>query len=129
MWKKLVFIASVSGVGAVTRAPAGVMRVVPESRRLLEQAMREVVAVAQASGVHLGDEVVAETMAFIDGLPEGSTASLQRDVLEGKPSELEAQSGAVARLGASRGVPTPVHTFITAALSPQELRARGRVKF
>ena len=129
MWKKLVFIASVSGVGAVTRAPIGVVRAAPEPRRLLEQAMREVVAVARGSGVHLGDEVVAETMAFVDGLPEGSTASLHRDILDGKRSELEAQSGAVARLGASLGVPTPAHAFITAALWPQELRARGRARF
>lgn len=129
MWKKLLFIASMSGVGAVTRAPAGVVRVVPESRRLLEAAMHEVVAVARASGVGLGDEVVRETMAFVDGLPGDSTTSLQRDVQGGKPSELEAQSGAVARLGSVRGVATPVHSFITAALWPQELRARGRSSF
>ena len=36
------------GVGAVTRAPLGVVRSVPETRRLLEDAMREVLAVARA---------------------------------------------------------------------------------
>jgi 2-dehydropantoate 2-reductase len=129
MWKKLVFISSVSGVGAVTRATAGVNRVVPETRRLLEQAMHEVVAVARAAGTPLGDEVVRETMAFVDSLPADSTASMQRDIVDGKPSELDAQSGAVARLGATLGVPTPAHSFIAAALAPQELRARGRAKF
>jgi 2-dehydropantoate 2-reductase len=52
-------------------------------------------------------------------------ASLQRDVLEGRPSELEAQCGAVVRLGQAAGVPTPTHAFIYSALLPGELRARG----
>jgi 2-dehydropantoate 2-reductase len=39
---------------------------------------------------------------------------------------LEAQNGAVARLGAAAGVPTPLHAFIYATLLPQERMARNR---
>lgn len=49
--------------------------------------------------------------------------------LAGRPSELEAQSGAVARLAARAGVAAPVHDFIYRALLPLELRARGEVRF
>ena len=129
MWEKFLFIASVSGVGSVTRAPAGVMRTVPATRRLLESAMAEIVTVARACGVTLPDDAPARTMAFIDALPEGATASMQRDILSGRPSELEAQNGAVVRLGRENGVDTPVNGFIYSALLPQELRARGRVPF
>jgi 2-dehydropantoate 2-reductase len=51
-------------------------------------------------------------------------ASMQKDVLEGRPSELEAQNGAIVRLGAARGVATPTHAFLYAALLAQERRAR-----
>jgi 2-dehydropantoate 2-reductase len=125
MWSKLLFIASFSGVGAVTRVPAGEFRELPPARALLRAAMEEVVAVAAAHGVRLADGIVDDTLRFADGLEPGTTSSLQRDVLAGRPSELEDQSGAVVRLGRQAGVPTPAHGFIYAALLPQERRARG----
>lgn len=124
-----MFIASMSGVGAVTRAPIGALRSRPETRRLLERAVEEVRVVAAANGVTLPVSAVAETLAYLDSLPDDATASMQRDVLAGRPSELEAQSGAVARLAAAAGVGAPVHDFIYRALLPQELRARGSVRF
>lgn len=129
MWEKFLFIAAISGVGAVTRAPAGVMRNVQGTRQLLQQAMEEAVAVGNAHQVNLPDRVVEETMAFIDGLPEGATASMQRDIMDGRPSELESQNGAIVRLGSEKGVPTPIHTFLYHSLLPQELRARKEVDF
>jgi len=129
MWGKFLFIASFSGVGAVTRAPAGVLRSLPETRRLLEQAMHEVLAVAHARGIALPEQSIPNTMALIDGLlPEG-TASMQRDIMAGRPSELESQNGAVVRLGQEVGVATPLHAFIYHSLTPLEMRARGRVEF
>jgi len=129
MWEKFLFIVSFSGVGAVTRSPAGVLRSLPETRRMLEQAMREVLAVAQARNIVLPEETIPKTMALIDSLPPGGTASMQRDIMEGRPSELESQNGAVVRLGQEVGMATPLHTFIYHSLLPLEMRARGRVQF
>lgn len=129
LWEKFEFIASFGGVGAVARAPAGVMRSVPETRCLLERAMREIVGLARAAGVPVSDDSVAKTLKFVDSLPEGGTASMQRDLTAGRPSELEAQSGAVVRLGRAHGFSTPVHEFIYSSLLPGELRARGKISF
>jgi 2-dehydropantoate 2-reductase len=129
MWEKFLFIVSFSGVGAVTRAPVGVLRSLPETRAMLEGAMEEVLAVAQAQGIALPQEAVPRTMAFIDGLPPGGTTSMQRDIMAGRPSELEAQNGAVVRLGREAGVATPLHAFIYASLLPLEQRAQGEVDF
>ncbi len=125
MWEKFLFIASLSGLGAVTRAPAGVVRVLPETRALLVQALAEIAAVARARGVSLPADATDRTLAFIDALPPEATASMQRDVMAGRPSELEAQNGAVVRLGKAAGVPTPVAAFVYAALLAQERMARG----
>ena len=127
IWDKFLFIASLSGVGAVTRAPVGVMRSLPGTRRLLEQAMGEIIAVAQAHEVRLPVDAVTRKLDFIDRLPEDTLASMQRDILAGRPSELEAQTGAVVRLGRARGVPTPVNAFLYDSLLPEELRARGEI--
>lgn len=124
VWGKFLFVASFSGVGAVTRSPVGKLRSVSETREMLESAMREIHSVADANGVELGEDAVSRTMAFIDGLPAEGTSSMQRDILEGRPSELEAHSGVVVRLGRAAGVPTPIHQFVYAALLPMEIDAR-----
>lgn len=125
MWAKLMFISPLAGVGAVTRVPIGVLRAVPETRRLLARAIDEVEGVARARGIALPEDVAARTMSYVDAMPAGGTASMQRDIADGKPSELESLPGAVCRLGAAAGVPTPVHDFLRAALLPLELAARG----
>lgn len=126
LWDKFLFIAPFSAVGAVTRHPAGVWRNVPETRALLAAAMREVVALARARGVILPADAVERTLAFTDRLPADATASMQRDLLDGKPSELEAQTGAIVRLAAEAGVTVPANVYLYAALRPGEERARGR---
>lgn len=126
LWEKFLFIAPFSAVAAVSRVPAGVVRTVPETRGLLEAATREVLALARARGVALGEEAVARTLAYVDGLPEDATASMQRDILEGRPSELEAQTGTIVRLGREAGVPVPANAFLYASLLPAEIEARNR---
>ena len=129
MWEKFLFIAATSGVGALTRAPAGIIRSQPETRALLTQALTEIHAVALAQGIALPADAVNTTLTFVDSLPADGTMSMQRDVIDGRPSELEAQIGAVIRLGEARGVPVPLHRTIYAALLPLERRARGVIGF
>jgi 2-dehydropantoate 2-reductase len=96
---------------------------------MLLESMKEVFNIAIARGVDLSKEVVEETMEFIDTLPEEGTASMQRDLIEGRPSELNEQNGVVVRLGNALGVQTPVNAFIYYSLLPLEMRARGQLKF
>ncbi len=129
MWRKYILIASWSGIGAITRAPIGVIRSQPGTRRLLETAMEEIHQVATAQGVNLPGDIVDQTLAILDSVEYGGTASMQRDVMEGRYSELEAQTGALVRMGEETGVPTPVNNLIYHALRPMELRTRGLVSF
>lgn len=125
LWEKFLFIAPFSAVGAAARKPAGAWRQVKETRALLAAAMNEIVDLARARGVSLAPEAVDRTLSFADKLPEDATASMQRDLLEGRPSELEAQTGAIVRLGREAGVPTPANAFLYAVLLPSERQARG----
>jgi 2-dehydropantoate 2-reductase len=127
LWTKFVFITPMSAIGAVTRVPIGVWRNTAETRDLAMRAVREVIALATAKGVTLAPDALDLTMKRYDGLPPESTASMQRDVMEGRPSELEAQVGAVVRLSAELNVPVPVHDTFYAALLPQERKARGEL--
>ncbi len=129
LWAKLVQTAAFSGVGAVTGAPIGITRSLPETRALLEQVMHEVAAVARARHVALPGDVVPTAMAQLDALPPEGTNSTQRDLMAGRPSELEAHTGAVVRLGHEAGVPTPLNTVLYHCLLPRERRARGLLVF
>lgn len=125
MWSKFLFIAPLSGLGAITRVPIGEWRTLPETRELAIAGLREIVALARARGVDLGDEAVDRALGRYDALTPDATSSLQRDVMDGKPSELDAQLGAVVRMGKQSGIPTPVCDFLYRCLLPQERRARG----
>ena len=127
VWSKFLFIASWSGVGAATRVPIGIVRGMPETRQLLVSAMQEIAEVAHGHGIRLPQDVVATTMAYIDSLPPQGTPSMQRDIAEGKPSELESLCGAVTRLGAKAGVPAPTHTLLYHVLLPLESQVRGLI--
>jgi 2-dehydropantoate 2-reductase len=129
LWEKFLFVVPLGGIGAVTRAPIGILRQLPETRQMLEQGMREILNVARARDIRLADDVIDRTMAFVNSQPADGTTSLQRDISAGRRSELEAWNGAVVRLGQQVGVATPLHTFLYHSLLPLELRAQGKVKF
>jgi len=129
MWQKFVFITALSGMGAITRAPIGVFRSQPGTRQMLEKTMCEIYDVAQARDIDLPEDVVVKTMKFLDALPSEGTASMQRDIMDGKPSELKSQNGAVVRLGQEVGVETPINNFIYNSLLPKEMRAQGQITF
>jgi len=125
LWTKFVFIAALSGVGAITRLPVGDYRHVPETRDLLVRLMREVEAIARASGIALDANVVDQALAVVDNAAPGIQSSMQRDVAAGRPSELESMIGVLGRKGRELGVPTPVADMVYAALLPGELKARA----
>jgi len=124
LWQKLMFIAALSGVGAVSRSPVGDVRGCPATRELLVGLMEEVRAVAGARGVDLPEDVIGRTLEFVDAMAPQSTTSMQRDIDEAKPSELEAIVGVVVRSGQELDVATPMARFVYASLLPQEKRAQ-----
>jgi 2-dehydropantoate 2-reductase len=125
LWAKFLFVVPFGTLGAAADATIGELRRDPHTRRLLEEGMREIQAVATATGVRLPEDVVETTMAFVDQQPERATSSLQRDLLSRSPSELDAWTGAVARLGLTAGVDTPVHRVLHGVLSLMAARSSG----
>lgn len=112
LWTKFLSIVPSGGLGTATGVGYGVLRSRPGTRRLLTEATTEIRDVALARGISLAEDVVPRTLAWIDQLPADGTTSLQRDLIAGRPSELDAWTGAVVRLGGEAGVPTPVNTFL-----------------
>ena len=126
LWEKFLFVVSWGGVGAVSRAPIGAIRSLPGTRRLLKQVMLEIFNVARARHINLNEDIIDGSMKFIDSLPPVGTTSMQRDIAEGRPSEIEAWNGAVVRLGEEAGVDVALNRFIYDILQPLEHAARAK---
>ena len=118
LWDKYAYLVAHSGITALTRSPAGVIRKVPETRRLYRQCLEEMAALAAAVGVSLGRDPVDRYMGLLDAVGAGAYSSLHFDLVNGKRLELEALQGHAVRLGERLGVPTPGLFAVYAALRP-----------
>lgn len=130
VWEKFVKIVSFSGATAVCRAGIGWVLEEPRSRQIFAQLQAEGLAVARAHG---GDALMSEPNWLENRLAEtqknlarDATASMQRDMVAGRVSELHEQLGAMVRYAEAKGVDAPMTGFVYAALLPQENAARER---
>ena len=124
IWKKFSFIATVSGLGGLTRVSIGKMWEDDYLQDILKKTGLEIQAIAQAKGVNFNDEDVAQLFQFIGNQGMTATASTQRDIMAGRPSELGNFNGYIVEQGKKLGVETPVNEFIYRALLPMEKEAR-----
>jgi len=125
LWKKLMLVSSWSGIATLSRSPLGVIRSQPETRALVDRCIDEGFAVGRAKGLQLEDSFRADMWSFYDSLPHEMTSSMMRDMLEEKPSELDAWIGAIVEQGRQVGVETPVSQMSWNLLTQMERKARG----
>ncbi len=125
IWKKFMFICTVSGLGALTRVSIGRMYEHEATRKLLQVEVQEIYDIALAKGVNFPEDMVEQTMKFISKQPYESTASTQRDIMAGRPSELDNFNGYIVRAGKQLGIATPTHEFVYSCLLPLEQIARN----
>ncbi len=124
VWKKFISIC-VSALLAVTKTTYGEMCELKETYQMMSELLKEIYQVSQKAGVNIKPDFIDKTITFIKSFPYDSTSSLTRDVLEGKPSEIDYQNGTVVRLAEQYGVDVPVNRFIYHCVLPMELKARG----
>ena len=104
LWEKLARQAPVAAATAASQRPIGELRLDPKWRARLEQAIGETCATAAADGVALAAESQWE---IIESMPPELTSSTARDIAAGRPSELDAITGAAVRAAHRLGVPAP----------------------
>ncbi len=109
MWWKFMINVGVNQASAVLGASYGVFQTSPDAQALMETAMREVIALAEAAHVDLGEQDIRDWYTFLHTLaPDGRTSMLQ-DVQAGRKTEVEIFAGKVVALSQQYGVPTPVN--------------------
>lgn len=123
-WFKLLWNIGFNALCAVTDATAGEALATPASRALVEEAMREAVAVAAADGVTLTDDDVQRMAAYNPGLRDYRPSTAQ-DIAAGKPVERDALTGFIVRRAAAHGIDVPVNRVLDGLLALRADRATG----
>ena len=114
IWAKAMFVANLGALGALADSPIGYLR--SEMRDSLTRMFEETEAVGRACGVALPEDIVSRTLAFTDDQGYDNTSSMQRDYTAGLTNELDAQIGAIRRMGQKAKVETPTLDLVYGAL-------------
>lgn len=75
-------------------------------------AMREVILLANARGIDLNEQDLAEYLAILSTFPADATPSMGQDRRNRRPSEVEMFAGTVIRLAREHGIPVPANQFL-----------------
>ena len=119
LWRKFIVLSTLAGITSAARTRFKELLQFSDARKMLCDAMEEALAVGLAKGVNLPSDLVQRSLEFLDGFPDAQI-SMHADFENGRPTELDALSGAVIRLGKQIGVPTPVHSFLYSVLLPHK---------
>ncbi len=84
----------------------------PATQRLVEQVLAEAIAVGRAEGARLPDSLAVQIMQALEVSTSTAPNSMHADRLAGRRMEIEARNGAIVRIGARHGVPTPVNALL-----------------
>ena len=127
LWAKLTSNCALNAISALGRVTYGQIAANPNARKLVETAVYELLAVAEAAGVH--PPGLAEPQVALEGLFRiatqltGAYSSTAQDMMHGKRTEIDSLNGYIARRGAELGVPTPTHQALYTLVKLAEVEA------
>lgn len=120
VWEKLICNVTFSGPCSITERTIGEVMADPDLWTIASGCAKEAFAVAKAKGVHLDfDEPVAYVRDFGSKIPN-ARPSMLLDHMAGRASEIDAINGAIPRVGATLGVPTPTNDVVCALVRAKE---------
>lgn len=128
LWTKLIWNCALNAISALGNAKYGQIAASEDARRVVEAAVREVLAVAHAANVHLPGELDNPDAAIAGALKiatqmSGALSSTGQDLQRGKRTEIDSLNGYISRRGAELGVPTPVNHALYAVVKLAEGRS------
>jgi 2-dehydropantoate 2-reductase len=121
-WEKVVLNAALNPVCALTRKPMKDMMDLELTELLVEQLLREGVAVAEAAGITFDEGFLENGIRYLKNAGYHRT-SMHQDVIRQLPTEIDWISRKVVEKGEALGVPTPYNFAITALVKGLEIES------
>ena len=120
IWSKLVINVGINALTAITRLNNGRLLEFEGTRRIMEDAVAEAVAVAGAKKVKIPQKDPLAQVQEVCRLTAANVSSMLQDVLACTKTEIDAINGAVAKLGAEAGIDTPANAVLTSLVKTIE---------
>jgi 2-dehydropantoate 2-reductase len=112
LWGKLAISCGINALTALLRIPNGELLERASACNLMERAVLECAAVAQAKEIKLPFSDPVARVREVAMKTRNNRSSMLQDILRGAPTECDAINGAVAREGSSLNVLTPVNEIL-----------------
>ncbi len=126
LWWKFMINVGMNQSSAIMRAPYGVFHQTHEARELMKALMLEVISLAQAAGINLGEQDLHDWYPILHSLsPQGKTSMLQ-DIEAGRKTEVEIFGGKVLELAEAHDIPVPVNQTVVRIIKVLEQTAPNR---
>ena len=106
---KFSYVSPIGTAGLYLHAVAGDFQREGEARELFKTLIREIVTLANAMGITFEEDLVERNLKILSNLPEEATTSMQRDVIEGKQSEIDGLVYEVVRMAKKYGAEVPAY--------------------
>lgn len=110
--QKFSYVSPMAACGVYYDINAGAAQQEGKVRDTCVALMREIDALAQAMDIHFTVDIVETNLGILDNLSPTASTSMQRDVKQGKNSEMDGLIFEVVRLGRQYGVPVPTYEMI-----------------
>lgn len=121
-FRKYTLISPMATLGAALNTSARDMQPGGAQRDTFGKLVQELMALAKAKSIELPDDMVEKNLDIMDHMTPDTTASMQRDVAAGNPSEVEGLVYEVVRQAHSLGVPVPEYERLAGMLRERGLK-------
>ncbi|MEV6249357.1 ketopantoate reductase C-terminal domain-containing protein [Streptomyces sp. NPDC051742] len=128
MWHKWVFISTVAAVTCLLRGTVGDVNAVPGGSAFATAVLAEAAAVSAVAGFPVPEDGRAVVASTVTTAGSPLTASLYRDVVDGRPTEVEHVSGDLVARARALPVATPLLDLTTLHLRVHRYRTQREVR-
>lgn len=114
--EKFSYVSPIGAAGLYYHATAADFQREGEEREAFKTMIREITALAEAMGVPFERDMVEVNRKILSTLASEATTSMQRDVMDGKSSEIDGLVYEVVRMGERYHVPVPMYEKVAEKL-------------
>ena len=114
--EKFSYVSPIGAAGLYYHATAADFQREGKQREAFKTMIREIAALAEVMGVPFERDMVEVNLKILSSLAPEATTSMQRDVMEGKDSEIDGLIYEVVRMGERYHVPVPMYAKVAEKL-------------
>ena len=114
--EKFSYVSPIGAAGLYYHATAADFQKEGEARELFKTMIREIATLAEAMGIPFQKDMLDVNLKILSNLAPEATTSMQRDIMEGKQSEIDGLVYEVVRMGEKYHVPIPAYEKVAEKL-------------